>query len=346
MPEFVVLNTSFLLKLLIFNLAYLVFLTAPELTTDLFVSTINGLQFFHAVCVVNAMIFLMYKGFVTSHGVTGSVRSIDSKINQFIIMTVIVALTLIYFLLGQKTLSLSTSMALLAIAANSQGVALLALAIFILGVPEAIALDEYIPIIFCALINVYVFLPWLKAKGRRFFYMLIVLGLALLIALATYYIVYRYSPFKLIERIFEQAAPLSWEGSPWLWVQPKAILSGMPEERITLVMNGTWDAQFKVTYFIRNSPVIGSIFLLLCAYLLGAFAARTLKSCRSKKSNVATNFLKLKLLLILLEVLGEKVSDVERILAYVALILLIELLYASAVPRRLRLRRPAGTSLN
>jgi hypothetical protein len=239
---------------------------------------------------------------------------------------VIVGFALAYFAFDQKVLSLALSLALLSIAANSRVIALISFLLFVAGVPEAIAQDEYIPLIFAALLNLYVFLPWLKTNGRGLLYLLCIATLCLLLALATYYIEYRYSPFKLIERIFEQAAPLSWQGNPWLWFKPRGIIDGMPDERTVLVMDGTWDAQFKVTYLIVNAPFLGSLFLLAFAYVLGAFASRTLMDCRRKNSNVLKNFLKLKLLIILMEVLGEKVFDIEKIVAYTALILLVELL--------------------
>lgn len=335
--EFVVLCTSFLLKVLIFALAYVVFLADSEFTTDLFVNTISEGKFLFCIVVVNAMAYLLYTGLVTPRVVTGRLRPTDPHINLLAVTTVIVGFTFAYFALGQKTLSLSSSMALLAIAANNRAIALLSLAIFVAGVPEAIALDEYIPLISCAVLNLYVFLPWLKTKGRRLFYVLCIAAFGLLVALATYYIEYRYSAFKLIERIFEQAAPLSWEGSPWRWFQPYGIIDGMPDERTSLVMDGTWDAQFKVTYLIVNAPIFGSLFLMAFAYLLGVFASRTLMDCRLRNSNVLKNFLKLKLLLILVEVLGEKVSDLEKIVAYTALILLVELFdRASSLPSRSR----------
>ncbi len=341
-PEFVVLSTSFLLKVVVFDLAYLVFLAASEFTTDLFVNTVSEGRFLLCVVVVNAMAFLLRKGMVMPSGPLVHVRPTDPNINLLFVTTVIVGFTLSYLALGQKTLSLSSSVALLAIAANNRAIAGLALAIFVAGIPEAIALDEYIPIVFCAVVNLYVFLPWLKTKGRRLFYVLCITAFGLLVALATYYIAYRYSAFKLIERIFEQAAPLSWEGSPWRWFQPHGIIDGMPDERISLVMEGTWDAQFKVTYLIVNAPVFGSLFLLAFAYLLGRFAARTLADCRRRSSNVLKNFLRLKLLLILIEVLGEKVSDVEKIVVYAALILLVELFdQAFSRPRRRRARNMA-----
>lgn len=336
-PEFVVVSTSFLLKVVVFDLAYLVFLAASEFTTDLFVNTVSEGQFFLCVVVVNAMAYLLRKGLVTPPGSASHVRPTDPNINLLVVTTVIVGFTLAYLALGQKTLSLSSSVALLAIAANNRAIALLAFAIFVAGIPEAIALDEYIPIVFCAVVNLYVFLPWLKTKGRRLFYVLCFAAFGLLVALATYYIVYRYSAFKLIERIFEQAAPLSWEGSPWRWFQPHGIIDGMPDERTSLVMDGTWDAQFKVTYLIVNAPIFGSLFLLAFAYLLGLFASRTLLDCRRRNSNVLKNFLKLKLLLILIEVLGEKVTDLEKIVAYAVLILLVELFdQATSLPRRSR----------
>lgn len=323
-PEFMVVSTSFLLKVVIFNLAYLVSLEEPTLTTDLFVNVVSDGQFFFSVAVVNAITYLLYKGFVTPD-IARRVRQCNPYINRLVIAVVIIGFTLAFLALEQKILSLSLSVALLAIAANSRTIALLALIIFIAGIPEAIMLDEYIPIIFGAVANFYVFLPWLKTKGRRLFYVLCIVAFGLLVVLATYYIEYRYGLFKLIERIFEQAAPLSWRGSPWLWFEPNGILDGMPFERTLMVMNGTWDGQFKVTYLITNAPIFGSLFLMIFAYLIGIFASRTLADCRRHNSNVLKNFLKLKLLLILIEVLGEKVTDLERVVAYAALILLIEL---------------------
>lgn len=340
-PEFVVIGTSFLLKLVIFNLAYLVFLAELIFTTDLFVNTVTEGQFFFCVVVVNAIACLLYKGLVTisDDWCRESRRPFDPNINLLAIAVVIIGFTLASFALEQKILSLSLSVALLAIAANSKVIALFAFAIFAAGVPEAIMLDEYIPIIFGAVINFYVFLPWLKTKGRRLFYVLCIVAFGLLVALATYYIEYRYSPFKLIERIFEQAAPLSWEGSPWQWFEPNGILDGMPPERTSMVMNGTWDGQFKVTYLIVNAPIFGSLFLLIFAYLIGIFGSRTLMDCRRRNSNVLKNFLNLKLLLILIEVLGEKVTDLERVVAYAALILLIELFeQVSSLPRSKAIR--------
>jgi len=336
-PEYMVLCSSFLLKVVIFVLAYLVFLADSEFTTDLFVNTISQGKFLFSVVVTTAMAYLLYKGLTTRRVVPHCRRSIGPYINLAVITAVIVGFTSTYFALGQKTLSLSSSLALLSIAANSGIIALISLSIFVAGVPEAIALDEYIPLIFAAVLNIFVFLPWLKTRGRSLLYVLCIAALLLLIALATYYIQYRYSPFKLIERIFEQAAPLSWEGNPWLWFQPYGIIDGMPVERTSLVMDGTWDAQFKVTYLIVNAPFFGSLFLMAFAYLLGAFASRTLMDCRQVNSNVLKNFLKLKLLLILIEVLGEKVSDLEKVAAYVVLILLVDLFErASARSRRSR----------
>ncbi len=338
-PEFVVVSTSFLLKVVVFDLAYLVYLADSDFTTDLFVSAVSAGQYLLCFVVVNAMAYLLYKGLVTLPRRVSHAASTDPNINLLFITIVIVGLTLAYLVLGQKTLSLSSSLALLSIAANSRAIALLALAIFVAGVPEAIALDEYIPIIFCAVVNFYVFLPWLKNQGRRLFYFLCVVGFGLLVALATYYIAYRYSTFKLIERIFEQAAPLSWEGSPWRWFHPGGILEGMPDERTLLVIAGTWDAQFKVTYLIVNAPIFGSLFLLAFAYLLGRFASRTLIDCRRRNSNALKNFLKLKLLLILIEILGEKVTNLEKIIFFVALILLVELFdQAKSLPRLSRAR--------
>ncbi len=343
MPEFVVVATSFLLKLVIFDLAYLVFLAEPAFTTDLFVNLVTKGQFFFCVAVVNATAYLFYNGFVTPIGVR-RMRSCDPMINLFVIAAVIIGFTLASLVLGQKILSLSLSVALLAIAANSRVIAVLAFVIFITGIPEAVMLDEYIPIIFGAVVSFYVFLPWLKTKGRRLFYVLCIVAFGLLVALATYYIEYRYSPFKLIERIFEQAAPLSWEGSPWHWFEPNGILDGMPPERTSMVMNGTWDGQFKVTYLIVNAPIFGSLFLLIFAYLIGVFASRTLMDCRRRNSNVLKNFLKLKLLLILIEVLGEKVTDLERVVAYAALILLLELFeQVSTLPRSKALRHATNS---
>jgi hypothetical protein len=343
LPEYVVLCSSFLLKVLIFGLAYLVFLADSDFTTDLFVNTISDGKFLFSVVVTTAMAYLLYKGLVTPSVVPHSRRSVDPHINLAVIIAVIVGFTFIYFALGQKILSLSLSLALLSIAANSRAIALISLSIFVGGVPEAIAQDEYIPLVFAAVLNIYVFLPWLKTRGRRLLYALCIAALILLVALATYYIEYRYSPFKLIERIYEQAAPLSWEGSPWLWFQPYGIIEGMPEERTSLVMDGTWDTQFKVTYLIVNAPLFGSLFLMAFAYLLGAFASRTLMDCRRANSNVLKNFLKLKLLLILIEVLGEKVSDIEKVAAYFALILLVDLFErASARPGRTRTQGFSG----
>lgn len=340
-PEFVVIATSFLLKLVIFDLAYLAFLEELIFTTDLFVNTVTEGQFFFCVVVINAIAYLLYKGFVTigDDWWRESRCSFDPNINLLVIAAVIFGFTLASLALEQKILSLSLSVALLAIAANSRVIALFACAIFVAGVPEAIMLDEYIPIIFGAVVNFYVFLPWLKTKGRRLLYMLCTVAFGFLVALATYYIEYRYSPFKLIERIFEQAAPLSWEGSPWRWFEPNGILDGMPPERTSMVMNGTWDGQFKVTYLIVNAPLFGSLFLLIFAYLIGIFASRTLMDCRRRNSNVLKNFLKLKFLLILIEVLGEKVTDIERVVAYASLILLIELFErVSSLPRAKALR--------
>jgi hypothetical protein len=338
-PEFVVISASFLLKVAIFNLAYLVFLADSDFTTDLFVSYVSADQYFLCFVVVNAMVYLLHKGLVTLPGRERRAAPTDPKINLLFIASMIFGLTLAYLVLEQKTLSLSSSLALLAIASNSRAIALLALVTFVVGVPEAIALDEYIPIMFCAIVNVYVFLPWLKNQGRHLFYILCVAGFGLLVALATYYIAYRYSAFKLIERIFEQAAPLSWEGSPWHWFHSQGILEGMPDERTLLVIAGTWDAQFKVTYLIANAPIFGSLFLLAFAYLLGLFAARTLTDCRRRESNALKNFLKLKLLLILIEVLGEKVTDFDRIISYTTLILIVELFdQARLLSRRSRAR--------
>ena len=324
-PEFLVVGASFLLKVVIFNLSFLVYIWEPDFTTDLFVSMISGSQFFMTIVVANAMTYLLYKGFVTPHSALCGGRSRNPNNDLFVILVVTVGQILAYIILGQKNLSLSSSIALLAIAANNRAIALLALAVFVAGLPEAIALDEYIPIIFCAVINFYVFLPWLKTKGRYLFYVLCIAGFGLVLALATYYIAYRYSLFKLIERIFEQAAPLSWRGSPWNWFLPYRVLDGMPDERTVLVMEGAWDAQFKVTYLIVNSPIFGSLFLLLFAYLLCRYGSRTLMDCRRPSSNILKNFLKLKLFLILIQVLGEKVADIEKIIAYFALIFLVVL---------------------
>ncbi len=325
LPEFLVVSASFLLKLVIFNLSFLVYVWEPDFTTDLFVSVISGSQFFMTIVVANAMAYLLYKGLVTPYSALSGVRRRNPANDLFIILAVVIGQVVTYKILGQKTLSLSSSIALLAIAANNRTIALLALAVFAAGLPEAIALDEYIPIIFCAVINFFVFLPWLKTKGRYLFYVLCITGCGLVVALATYYIAYRYSLFKLIERIFEQAAPLSWRGSPWNWLLPHGVLDGMPPERMALVMEGAWDAQFKVTYLIVNSPIFGSLFLLLFAYLLGRFGSRTLMDCRRPGSSILKNFLKLKLFLILIEVLGEKVAELEKIIAYFALIFVVEL---------------------
>jgi hypothetical protein len=333
-PEFVVICTSFLLKLAIFDLAFLAYLEELILTTDLFVNPVTKGQFFFCVVVINAIAYALYKGFVTIGCV--SHRSVDPNINLLVIAAVIVGFTVASVALEQKILSLSLSVALLAIAANSRVIALFAFAIFVAGVPEAIMLDEYIPIIFGAVVNFYVFLTWLKTKGRSLFYVLCFVAFGLLVALATDYIEYRYSPFKLIERIFEQAAPLSWEGSPWRWFDPNGILDGMPPERTAMVMNGTWDGQFKVTYLIVNAPLFGSLFLLILAYLIGIFASLTLMDCRRRNSNVLKNFLKLKLLIMLIEVLGEKVTDLERVVAYASLILLIELFERVSSRRRVK----------
>lgn len=324
MPEFVVLCMSFLLKVLIFILAYVVFLADSEFTTDLFVNSISQSQFLFCIVVVSVMTYLLYTGLVTPRIKTGHVRRLDPSINLFFIVAIIIGYTVAYFALAQKTLSLSSSLALLAIAANNGAVALLSLAIFALGTPQGIAQDEYIPLIFCGLLNLYVFLPWLTTKGKCFLLAIYTTTAILIALLATYYVAYRYSAFKLVERIFEQAAPLSWEGKAWLWFQPNGVIEGMPFERTLAVMDGTWDAQFKATYLIVNAPIFGSLFLMIFAYLLGTFAARTLINCRQKHSNVLKNFLKLKLLLILIETLGEKVSDTEKLMTYIALIILIE----------------------
>ena len=95
----------------------------------------------------------------------------------------------------------------------------------------------------------------------------------------------------------------------------------MPEERELLVLEGTWDAQFKVTYLIVNAPILGTAFLLVFAYLLGRFTGSTVLNCQLSGTNVLTNFLRLKLLLILIELMGEKVTDPIKIAAYVLLIL-------------------------
>jgi hypothetical protein len=71
---------------------------------------------------------------------------------------------------------------------------------------------------------------------------------------------------------------------------------------------------------IVNAPILGSAFLLSVAYILGRFTGRTLRNCCARNSNVLNNFLKLKLILILIEIMGEKVTDPGKILAYVVLI--------------------------
>ena len=332
--QFLIFSSSLLLKIIILNLAYLVYLASPEFSTDLFVNQIDGFSFFYCAVVVNAVAYLFHRGFTKPVPQLARRNAIDPSINLTVIFLVLAGLTLSYFALGQKALSLSISTALLGIAANSRVVSLIALLLFAEGVPEALSQDEYIPLIFGALINFFVFMPWLLTKGRVFFYILLIVGGVLMSGLISYYIFFRYNLFKLVERIFEQAAPLSWEGSPLLWFMPHSIIGGMPDERVLMAMNGEWDAQFKMTYLVGNAPIFGSLFLLCFAYLLGRFSATTLIDCQTEGSSVLKNFLKLKLIVILVEVLGEKVFDLEKILVYAALIAVFSYFDAPQTKRR------------
>lgn len=108
-----------------------------------------------------------------------------------------------------------------------------------------------------------------------------------------------------------------------------------------MVMNSTQAGQFKVTYLIMKAPLFGSLFLLILDYLIGIFVSRTLMDCRRRNSNVLKNFLKLKLLLILIKVLGDKVTDLERVVAYASLILLIKLFERVSSRRRAKALRYA-----
>jgi hypothetical protein len=319
--QFVVLASNFLLKVLILNLAYVVFLLTSDFGTDLFTEDVDGITFLFAVVIVNAMAYAFYRGLASPHNASTDAGRLDVSLNRALVLVITAIFALSFVVLGQKILSLSASMALLSIAANSRRVACLSLAIFAAGVPQAIVLDEYIPLIFCAVLNLFVFLPWLATRGRKALLLLAVTAMLLMLALSVYYIVFRYNAFKLVERIFEQAAPISWRGNPWLWFNPYALIGGMPEERELLVLDGTWDAQFKVTYLIVNAPILGTAFLLAFAYVLGRFTGSTVLNCQLPGSNVLTNFLRLKLLLILIELMGEKVTDPIKITVYVLLIL-------------------------
>jgi hypothetical protein len=339
--QFLVLASNFLLKVVIFNVAYLIQLVVADFGTDLFAGEVRSLTFLFCVLVVNLVTYAFYRGFTTPILPAQTAR-VSPEVNALIVGLLFVGMLASYLALGQKTLSLSSSTALLAIAANSRAAACLGLAIFTVGVPEAIAQDEYIPIIFCAVLNIYVFLPWLLTRARRLLYVLGTMAVALVATLSAYYVTVRYNLFKLIERVFEQAAPLSWEGSPLLWFNPKAVVGGMPDERTVMAMDGVWDAQFKVTYLIVNAPVFGSAFLLVFAFALGLFCARTLSDCRLRHTNVLKNFLKLKLIMILVEVLGEKLFDLERIAAYllmIAGIVLLETLWTSGKSTRVSAAR-------
>ncbi len=323
--QFVVLGSNFLLKVVILNLAYVVFLLTSGFGTDLFTDDVDGATFLYAVVSVNTMAYAFYRGLASPRNRATDGGRIDASVNGAVVIVVAAIFVLSFVALGQKILSLSASLALLSVAANSRRVAFVALAIFLAGVPQAVAMDEYIPLIFCALLNVFVFLRWLATRGRRVLLLLVVVGTLFVLALSVYYIGFRYNPFKLVERIFEQAAPLSWRGSPWLWFNPFAVIGGMPAERELMVLDGAWDAQFKVTYLIVNAPVFGTAFLLVFAYTLGRFTGRTLLNCQLPGSNVLNNFLRLKLLLVLVELMGEKVTDPAKIAAYVLLIASITL---------------------
>jgi len=321
--QFIVLASNFLIKALILNIGFGVFALTAGFGTDLFSEEIYGFTFLYCLLVVNLTAYAFYRGMSSRRNRSSDLGRVDDSVNYVLIVVVSLVFVASFVGLGQKILSLSASLALLAIAANSRLLAVISLAIFVAGVPEAIALDEFIPLIFCAVLNIFVFLPWLATKGRKLLIVLGLVGLALLIALSFYYIGFRYNAFKLVERIFEQAAPLSWQGSAWLWFNPHAVLGGMPEEREVMVLEGTWDAQFKVTYLVANAPVLGSAFLLSLGYLLGRFAGRTLLNCRLPHSNVLSNFIRLKLLLILIEVMGEKVTDPGKIVAYLGIIAML-----------------------
>lgn len=337
--RFAVIASNFLLKVVILNFAFLVYLVAADFETDLFVGEVTRGTFVWCVLIVNAMAYALYRGIASERNRARGPGVIAPSVNALVIGIVAVVFVAGFLALDQKVLSLSASLALLAIAANSKALSLAAAVVFAAGVPQAIALDEFIPLMFCAVLNIYVFLPWLVTRGRRLLWTLVGGVFFGVLALSAYYVNVRYNPFKLVERIFEQAAPLSWRGDPLLWFHPWATIGGMPTEREILVLEGTWDAQFKVTYLIVNAPLLGSAFLLVFAYLLGRFTGQTLRDCEAPHANVLQNFLKLKFVLVLVEVLGEKITDPGKLLAYVLLIgalALLQALWAPAVkaPRR------------
>jgi hypothetical protein len=323
-----IIGASFFLKAGLLNVSLILFILIPDFTTDLFVETPTPVMFLFCVLIVNSMAFLFCRAFLAPIGVSQSTYRLDRGVNLALALGIAISLAAAFVVFEQKILNFSSSMALLGIAFNSRLISLIAFLIFLSGVPEALILDEYIPLVFCGLINFYVFLPWLKSRGTILLFLFSSALVALIVLLADYYVSDRYDPFKLFERIYEQAAPMSWPGSALRWFQPNGILEGMPSERVVLVVTGEWNAQFQVTYLIANSPILGALFLLVGAHLVGRFGARSLNVCRDLGSNVLTNFLRLKVLLLLIEILGEKVSQPGKLIGLVVLLFLSERLFS------------------